>query len=600
MTQFKDMDLKPEIQKSLEDIGFITSTPIQAKIIPHILNNAGDIIGLAQTGTGKTAAFGLPVLQMMDVNNSRTQALVMAPTRELTMQIATDLKAYGKHIDRLRIVTAYGGARIDTQIKELAKGAHIIVATPGRLLDLIKRRKIDISSIDILVLDEADEMLNFGFKDEIDAILEKAPLQKTTLLFSATMSREIAKIAGDYMRDPIEIAVGHKNIGAENIEYQYYVVNAKNRYIAMRRIIDFHPDIFGIVFCRTRQETKDVTEKLIKDGYKADAIHGDLSQGQRDQVMKRFKNKGLDILVATDVAARGIDVKDITHVINYNLPNEAEIYTHRSGRTGRAGKEGVAVAIIHGKERYRIQKIQRVVGRDFTYRRVPTYEDIVQTRLEYFVSSLKQTVRPNVVSQSVLEKVVQDLSELSKEALIERLIEIQMSPLKQSGSGSHDLNIPFQEIPNLSRIKKKFTESKNSQANSSHQPPKLESRRDNRKQVKQAGDIKNKEQPNSKKKKQPSEINKLAKLDPREINPGMCRFFINSGTKFGLTEETLNQFINQQTNSKISKIESIEIMKKFSFFEVDAGHTDIIISKLNNTTLGARDITVEIAIPPKN
>ncbi|MCK4639238.1 MAG: DEAD/DEAH box helicase, partial [Bacteroidales bacterium] len=347
MLTFNTMGLSPNLLKVIEELGFKKPTPIQEEVIPIFFETENDIVGLAQTGTGKTAAFGLPIIEQIDIKNKSVQALILAPTRELCIQISKDLQIFSKYVEGLRVVPVYGGAHIDTQIKALKKGAHIIAATPGRMLDLINRKAANITNVRTVVLDEADEMLNMGFRDELDKILEKTPDNKRTLLFSATMPREVARIAKNYMNSPVEITIGKQNAGAENIRHIYYQVHARDRYLALKRIADINPDIYGIVFCRTRMETKDVADKLIKDGYNADAIHGDLSQAQRDHVMKRFRERSLQMLVATDVAARGIDVNDISHIINYNLPEELDVYTHRSGRTGRAGKSGVSIAIVN-------------------------------------------------------------------------------------------------------------------------------------------------------------------------------------------------------------------------------------------------------------
>lgn len=339
MQLFENYGLSKEILKAIKELGYINPTPIQAKTIPHLLNSDRDLVGLAQTGTGKTAAFGLPILNQIDYQNKITQSIILSPTRELCVQIAKDMQNYAKYLPEIRITAVYGGASIENQIKDLRKGSQVVVGTPGRVLDLINRKVLKINQISFLVLDEADEMLNMGFKEDIDAILETTPIEKQTLLFSATMPPEIMKIASLYMHDPLEISVGTKNSGAENVEHFYYQVNAKNRYLALKRIADINPDIYGIVFCRTRAETQEVADKLIQDGYNADALHGDLSQAQRDHVMHRFRSGNLQLLVATDVAARGLDVNDLSHIINYNLPDEREIYIHRTGRTGRAGKK---------------------------------------------------------------------------------------------------------------------------------------------------------------------------------------------------------------------------------------------------------------------
>ena len=369
---FKNLDLNDHILKAVEEMGFIDPTPIQKKIIPEIMNGNKDIVGLAQTGTGKTAAFGLPMIQLMDFNSNHTQGVVICPTRELCIQISGDFKKFTRYVKGVKIVSVYGGASIENQIRQVQRGAHFIVATPGRLLDLIKRNVVKISKVSFVVLDEADEMLNMGFSEDLDAILSKTPKDKRTMLFSATMPRTVTKIAAKYMNESVEITAGKKNSVAQNITHNNYVVLEKERYPALKRIIDYDPEIYGLIFCRTRNETRQVSEKLMKDGYNAEALHGELSQAQRDNVMGRFRNKSLQLLVATDVAARGLDVENITHVINYNFPDEAETYTHRSGRTARAGKSGISIVLMNTRERWKLGEVERRAGIKFTYAKVPS------------------------------------------------------------------------------------------------------------------------------------------------------------------------------------------------------------------------------------
>ena len=361
--RFEELGIEQRIVKAITELGFENPTPIQEETIPVLLSGKKDLVGLAQTGTGKTAAFGLPMAQLVDFNSRNTQALIICPTRELCLQITRDLQSYVKYIDGAHIVAIYGGASLEMQSRELSRGAQIIVATPGRMVDMINRRKVKLANISMVVLDEADEMLNMGFKEDLDSILSETPPDKNTWLFSATMQNEVARIAKNYMKDPYEVTVGKQNQGADNIEHRYYIVHAKDKYAALKRIADYNPEIFGIVFCRTRIETQQIAEQLIKDGYNADSLHGDLSQQQRDQVMARYRSKTLQMLVATDVAARGIDVNNITHVINYNLPDDIENYTHRSGRTARAGKSGVSIVIINMKEVGKIRMIERQIGK---------------------------------------------------------------------------------------------------------------------------------------------------------------------------------------------------------------------------------------------
>jgi ATP-dependent RNA helicase DeaD len=389
MLTFKELGLSPNLLKGIDALGFTNPTPIQEKIIPMFFETKNDIVGLAQTGTGKTAAFGLPIIEQIDVKDKSVQALILSPTRELCIQIAKDLDNFSKHVNGLEVVPVYGGASIDTQVRALKRGAQIVVATPGRMLDLIKRKAANLSNINTVVLDEADEMLNMGFRDELDGILEQTSNSKRTLLFSATMPKEVARIAKNYMNNPTQITVGKQNAGADNVHHVYYQVHAHNRYKALKRIADINPDIYGLVFCRTRMETKEVADKLIKDGYNADALHGDLSQAQRDHVMKRFRERTLQMLVATDVAARGIDVTEISHVINYNLPEDNEIYTHRSGRTGRAGKSGVSIAIVNYREINRIPQIEKLIQKSFEKLLVPSGEEICEKQLFKLIDKME-------------------------------------------------------------------------------------------------------------------------------------------------------------------------------------------------------------------
>lgn len=434
------MGLSPEILKGIKELGFETATPIQEKVIPYLLEKKRDLIGLAQTGTGKTAAFGLPALQTLRPEAMIPQLLILSPTRELCMQITRDLENYGKFINGLKIVAVYGGADISKQISALKHGAHVVVATPGRIFDLVRRKRIDLSGVSTLVLDEADEMLKMGFRDDVDAILAETPSEKNTLLFSATMSPGIVAIARKYMRDPWEITIGQKNAGADNVTHIFHMVHSRDRYDALKRIVDFYPDIYGIVFCRTRQETKEVAASLMRDGYNAEALHGDLSQPQRDYVMQKFRDRNLSVLVATDVAARGLDVESLTHVINYNLPDDHEVYTHRSGRTGRAGKEGMAVSIINMKERGYITQIEKVVRKTIVQKPVPGGQEICERRL----FSLIETMQKADVDQSqinlYIEKAYEMLSDLSREEIIKRFVSLEFSRFLAYYKNAPDLN----------------------------------------------------------------------------------------------------------------------------------------------------------------
>lgn len=437
---FQELGLEPMLLKAVTEMGFETPTPIQEQTIPQLKDKSTDMVALAQTGTGKTAAFGLPMLMKLDLTNRFTQSLILAPTRELCVQISKDLMNYSKYLNGLKITAVYGGAPIMGQIRDIKGGSQVVVATPGRLIDMIERKAIDLSHVDIVVLDEADEMLNMGFKDDLDEILSNTPPTKNTWLFSATMPREVERIASKYMETPIEISVGKKNQGNENIQHIYYTVQQRDRYAALKRVADFYPDIFGIVFCRTKAETQDVADQLIKDGYNADALHGDLSQAQRDLVMKRFRSRTLQMLVATDVAARGIDVNNVTHVINYNLPEDAENYTHRSGRTARAGKSGISIAIVTPKEQFKIREIEKIIQNTFTKASVPTGVDVCEKQLFHLVNKLHHVEVKDDEIEKYLPKIYDELKDLSKEELIKRVVSEEFNRFYTYYQNSQDLN----------------------------------------------------------------------------------------------------------------------------------------------------------------
>jgi ATP-dependent RNA helicase DeaD len=422
MTNFEEMGFTPGILKAIQELGFDNPMPVQEKVIPLMLGGEEDIIALAQTGTGKTAAFGLPLVQATDTEINTTQALILCPTRELCMQITGDLTDYARFTGKLKILAVYGGASIDNQIRGLKKGVHIIVATPGRLIDLINRGAAKLSSVTTVILDEADEMLNMGFLDSINEILEEVPEGHRTLLFSATMSKEISSIARKYMDNPVEITIGTRNSSADNVSHAYYLIHAKDKYKVLKRIADFEPDIYGIVFCRTRKETQEVASKLIDDGYSADALHGDLSQMQRDAVMQKFRVKNLQLLVATDVAARGLDVDDLTHVINYSLPDDTEVYTHRSGRTGRAGKTGISISLVHLRERHNLQLIERMVKKPFKAIPIPTGTEICGKQLFHWLNKLENVVTEHQEIERFLPEIKEKLAGLDREELLKRVV----------------------------------------------------------------------------------------------------------------------------------------------------------------------------------
>ncbi len=550
---FDTMGFSPELLKGIEDLKFENPTPVQEKIIPIVLKTEHDIVGLAQTGTGKTAAFGLPIIEQINFSEKSVQVLILSPTRELCMQISNDLQDFSKYIQGIRIVPVYGGAPIVNQIKALKKGPQIIVATPGRMLDLIKRKAAKIDYIKTVILDEADEMLNMGFRDDLDAILEKTPDKKRTLLFSATMPKEVARISKNYMNNPVEITVGKQNAGAENVHHIYYHVHAKNRYLVLKRIADNNPDIYGIVFCRTRVETKDIADKLIKDGYNADAIHGDLSQAQRDHVMKRFREKSLQMLVATDVAARGIDVDDITHIINYNLPDELEIYTHRSGRTGRAGKSGISIAIVNFREISKISQIEKKIGKKFEKMPVPSGEEICRKQLFNLINRMEKVKVDEKQIAPFMETVNEKLEWLSKEEIIKHFVSLEFNRFLAYYKNAPDLN----------------------------------EKADNKRENRMTNDRK------TKREKQ-GDRNRNDHFK-KKGNNHYTRFFINLGKKDGVMPQNIIGIINDSTHDRDISIGDIEIKDKFSFFEIDEKYTLKVLDSFQNNKFRGRRVNIEIA-----
>ncbi len=545
------MGFTPGILKAIQELGFEQPMPVQEKVIPLMLGDGGDIIALAQTGTGKTAAFGLPLVQTTDTEVNSTQALILCPTRELCMQITSDLTDYAKHTGKLKILAVYGGASIDTQIRGLKKGVHIIVATPGRLIDLIGRGAARLSAVTTVVLDEADEMLNMGFLDSINEILEEVPEGRRTLLFSATMSKEINTIARKYMDNPVEITIGTKNSSADNVSHAYYLVHAKDKYKVLKRIADFEPDIYGIVFCRTRVETQEVASKLINDGYNADALHGDLSQSQRDAVMNKFRNRNLQLLVATDVAARGLDVDDLTHVINYSLPDDIEVYTHRSGRTGRAGKTGISISLVHLREKYILQQIERKVKKTFTAIPIPTGSEICGKQLFNWVNKLEQVATDHKEIEKFLPEIKEKLASFDREELLRRVVTLEFDRFLDDYRQGGDLISPVSE--------KESSFSGRSTGRSGERA----GRRDR---------------------------------DDREQYPGnYTRLFINLGKTDGFFPEQLIELVNSNTKGKKVPIGKIDLLKTFSFFEVDPVYATDLIASLNDAKFMDRRVAVEIA-----
>ncbi|MEZ7495415.1 DEAD/DEAH box helicase [Leeuwenhoekiella aequorea] len=439
MNTFKALGLNDAILQAVTDMGFTEPSEVQEKAIPVLLRDATDVVALAQTGTGKTAAFGFPLIQKVDATSRKTQGLIISPTRELCLQITNELKSYSKYVKGLNTVAVYGGANIQEQARQISRGAQIIVATPGRMQDMMRRNLVDISGIDFCILDEADEMLNMGFYEDITAILADTPKTKQTWLFSATMPKEVARIAKQFMNNPIEITVGTKNMGAENVSHEYYLVNSRDRYQALKRLADANPDIFSVIFCRTKRDTQKVAENLIEDGYNASALHGDLSQNQRDLVMKSFRARQIQMLVATDVAARGIDVDDITHVINYQLPDEIETYTHRSGRTGRAGKTGISMVIVSKSEIRKVRTLEKIINKKFIQKEIPTGMEICEVQLMHLANDIRNTTINDEINP-YLFSINEVLEGLSREELIKKVFSVEFTRFFNYYKKTKDLN----------------------------------------------------------------------------------------------------------------------------------------------------------------
>jgi ATP-dependent RNA helicase DeaD len=549
MEIFKKMGLNDALVNAVAEMGFTEPTPIQAKTIPLILNSKDDLVALAQTGTGKTAAFGLPVLQKTTPGLSVVQTLILCPTRELCLQITSEIEKFSKYIKGFKVVAVYGGANIVNQMKDLKKGVQMVVGTPGRTLDLKKRGALKVDHIEWLVLDEADEMLNMGFKEDLDAILSTTPAEKQTLLFSATMPNGVMRIAQTYMHNPVEISAGQKNIGAENVEHRYYMVKSQDKYKAIKRIADINPDIYGIVFCRTRQETKDLAHKLVQDGYNAGPLHGDLSQSQRDEVMSHFRQRHLRLLVATDVAARGLDVNDLTHIINYSLPDDPEVYIHRSGRTGRAGKNGISIAIIHTREKGKLNGIEKLARIRFHQHNVPDVMEISKKRLFGFIEKMEKVDIGHSQVESFLPEISKKLEWMDKDELINRFITLEFQRFLEYYKNEGDINVNATESRKESREGKFGKESYE----------------------------KRKERPNK----------------------GFSRFFINIGSKQNIKAHNLIGLINDCTGSSSIEIGKIEILGNFSFFEVEKSRETEILESMNNASFGQVKLKVEPSVPKK-
>ena len=544
MKTFEELGVSEEIRKAIDELGFEQPMPVQEEVIPYLLGNRNDVIALAQTGTGKTAAFGIPLLQRINIESKETQAVVLSPTRELCLQIADDLKDFGKYLPHLHIAAVYGGASIETQIKQLRRGVQIIVATPGRLIDLMHRGKAKLENVHNVVLDEADEMLNMGFQESITEILTDVPEDRNTLLFSATMSREVERVAKGYLHDYKEIVVGSRNEGAENVNHIYYMVNAKDKYLALKRLVDFYPKIYGIVFCRTKVETQEVADKLIKDGYNAESLHGDLSQQQRDLTMQKFRSHLTQLLVATDVAARGLDVNDLTHVINYGLPDDVENYTHRSGRTGRAGKKGTSLSIIHTRERSKVRNIEKIIGKEFVDGTLPSAEEICKKQLFKTMDSILKTDVDEEQIAPYVADIKRQFEYIDKEDIIKKIVTVTFGRFLD-----YYKNAPEIEKPSTSR-------SKGGDGRGSRGVGKGYRERSR---------------------------------GPRQAEAGFTRLFINLGKTDGFYPGEVMQFINKHVQGR-QEVGHIDLLQKQSYVEVPEKDAKKVMYALDGLTYKGRKV----------
>ena len=556
MTTFSELGLNENLVKATDALGFVNPTAIQEQAIPVLLSGTKDLIGLAQTGTGKTAAFGLPLLQLTDITKKYPQALVVCPTRELCMQIVTEIELFKKFLPGMNVVAVYGGASIGLQIRDLKRGIQIVVATPGRLIDLIERKAINLEKIKYVVLDEADEMLNMGFKDDIEFILENTPEREATWLFSATMPPEIRRVSKLYMKHPHEVTVGKMNTANKNVDHQYFVVNAHHRYEALKRLIDFNPGIYGIIFTRTKIDAQNIAEKLTREGYDIDALHGDLTQQQRDKVMGEFRDKTLQLLIATDVAARGIDVKEITHVINYELPDDIEVYTHRSGRTGRAGHTGICMSIVHSKESYKLRSIEKMVQVPFHKLEIPSGKDVCRKQFYASMDKLLQTDISHGDYETYLPMLEEKFADVSKEEVLQRLAALEFNRFLKYYENAEDLNV-------------------------------REVRRERR-------DL------NSRDRESPDQGRRRDSRDVRtntSFNTGgeYARLFVNLGTKDGFYKASFLQFILDLSDLKKEVLGRIDMKEMNSWIEVDKKVANQMVKAIDGKNYRGRKIRMNDA-----
>ena len=556
MPTFKELGLRAEIVQALDELGFESPTPIQEKAIPTVLDSKRDLIALAQTGTGKTAAFSLPVLEQLNEKSNDIQCIVLCPTRELCLQITNDIHTFAKFMD-LKTVAVYGGSSIETQIRAIKKGCQIVIGTPGRTVDLINRRVLKLQNINYVVLDEADEMLTMGFQDDLETILAETPREKQTLLFSATMPTGIKGITKRYMNDPAEVAVGGRNEGNKDVEHHFYQVNARDKYECLKRLADVNPEVYGIVFCRTRRETQEIANKLVQDGYNADSLHGDLSQAQRDAVMGRFRKRHLQILVATDVAARGLDVDELTHVINYNLPDEDEVYVHRSGRTGRAGNKGISIAIVHGREKGKLRGIEKKLKKQFIQQQVPTGKEICEKQLYAIVNRLGEMDVNDKQIAPFLPQIMQQIGHLEKEDLIKRLVSFEFNKFLEYYKNARDLNVADKGGRD----------------------------RDGRGGRRERGDRRDRDGgrdrgPHGR------------KYDDADK---FTRIHINLGKKDDVNPAVLMGFVNEQLRKRDVEIGKIEVLNTFSFIEVDTEYATKLVSEANGSEHRGKTVSLQEA-----
>lgn len=553
MKTFEELGVSDELLLAISEMGFEMPMPVQAKVIPHLLNEDNDVVALAQTGTGKTAAFGLPVLQRINAKKRHPQAVILSPTRELCLQIAEDLADFSKYLPDVNVLPVYGGSSIESQIRSLRKGVQVIVATPGRLLDLIKRGVAHLENVHTVILDEADEMLNMGFLDSINEVLSNVPENRKMLMFSATMPPEIDKIAKTYMRDPVEFVVGQRNEGSANVNHIYYMVHARDKYLALKRIADNNPSIYAIIFCRTRRDTQEIADRLIQDGYNADALHGDLSQQQRDLTMKKFRDRVISILVATDVAARGLDVDDLTHVINYGLPDDTAVYTHRSGRTGRAGKTGVSVSIIHSRERGKVRDIEKIIGKKFECKEVPSPEHIIEKQLFNLAHRLECVEVNDEQIDKYFTGVSRKLGWLTGEDLLKRILSLEFNRLLE-----YYKNAPVIEV------------------------------------------VEDKKPQKEKKEKVDNKPRTDKEKDRRTAEKGMARVYINLGKADGFYAGNLIEIINKNVSGARVEVGRIDLLSGYSLFDVKKGDAKRVVASLKGGDFLGKRIFTEIADPERD